>query len=64
MENWKVEETDLEIVIHIPKEKNVSIEELKQNLINQLNKKVEHLDGKETEVRLLEIILKNEIKKD
>ena len=41
MENWKVEETEEEIIVRIPKKNDYTIKELKQKLINYL---VEHLN--------------------
>lgn len=36
MENYKIEELEEEIIIRIPKNKNYTIDELKQKLINCL----------------------------
>lgn len=40
--------------------KNSTLEDLKQNLINKLNEHVGNLDGYETEVELLKVILDSE----
>ncbi len=47
MKDWKFEETGNELIIKMPKDKNYTIEELKQKLINYLcdgNKKYDNVD--------------------
>lgn len=60
MENWKVEETEKEIVVRVPKEKNYTIKDLKQKLINDLYK-ANNLENCKEKIELLDIILRNTI---
>lgn len=60
MENWKVEETEKEIVVRIPKEKNYTTKHLKQKLINYL---MEHLNGNkllnDSDVEVIKVLFEN-----
>ena len=59
----KVEETENEIKVTIPKKENYTLEDLKQNLINELNTQVNNkgnLNVLNKEIELLKIILENE----
>lgn len=60
MDKWKVEETEKEIVVRILKEKNYTIKDLKQKLINYL---VEHLnDNKllnDSDVEVIKVLFEN-----
>lgn len=57
MKDWKVEQNENEMIIKIPREKNYSIEDLEQSLINELNNAVGDLDSFKGEIELLKIIL-------
>ncbi len=60
MDKWKVEETEKEIVVRIPKEKNYTIKDLKQKLINYL---VEHLNNNkllnDSDVEVIKVLFEN-----
>lgn len=59
----KVEETENEIKVTIPKKENYTLEDLKQNLINELNTQINNkgnLNVLNKEIELLKIILENE----
>lgn len=60
MENWKVEETEKETIVRIPKDKDYTIKDLKQKLINDLYN-ANNLANRKEEIELLDIILKNSI---
>lgn len=60
----KIEETENGIKVIIPKKENSTLEDLKQNLINELNTQVnnkKYLSAFDKEIELLEIILTYEI---
>ena len=63
MENYKIEELEEETIVRISKNKNYTIYDLKQKLVNQLYKSSD-LRNLEKEIELLDIILRNTIKKD
>lgn len=56
----KIEETKNGIKVTIPKKENYTLDELKQNLINELNKNVGELCCYQSEIELLKIILNYE----
>ena len=59
----KIEEIENGIKIIIPKKENYTLEDLKQNLINELNTQVnnkKYLSAFDNEIELLKIILENE----
>ena len=57
MDDWKVEENDNEFIIKIPREKNYTLGDLKQKLINDLMSKNTILSDHQAEINLLKIIL-------
>lgn len=60
----KIEEIENGIKVIIPKKENSTLEDLKQNLINELNTQVnnkKYLSAFDKEIELLEIILTYEI---
>ncbi len=60
MDKWKAEETEKEIVVRIPKEKNYTIKDLKQKLINDLYN-ANNLANCKEKIELLDVILRNTI---
>ena len=53
MENWKIEETENEMIIKIPKEKDYTLDDLRQKLINKFYNQNSY---EECEVEILRIL--------
>ncbi len=57
MENWKFEEIENEIVVRIPKEKNYTLDDLRQKLINKFYNQDSY---EECEIEILKLLFDSE----